>query len=75
MRPACSKDYEGVENLVKTLDLSENLLADLQQYNKARRDDVSILPFMPTSNGLSGNLYLLKFRNLPCWKTSDRVIS
>lgn len=42
MRPACTKDFDGVVALVKTLDQHEILLADLQQYNKARRDDVSI---------------------------------
>ncbi len=41
MREASTKDYADVEKLVKTLDLSENLLRDLKQFNKAKRDDVS----------------------------------
>ena len=41
VRKACSSDTAGVEKLVSVLELSENLLADFQQYNKARRDDVS----------------------------------
>ncbi|KAJ8309534.1 hypothetical protein KUTeg_014408 [Tegillarca granosa] len=39
VRPACSKDIEGVQKLVQTVDLHENLLADLKQFYKARRDD------------------------------------
>ncbi|XP_064599733.1 cilia- and flagella-associated protein 61-like [Liolophura sinensis] len=38
VRRACTADYEGVEKLVKTIDLHENLLKDLQQFNRARRD-------------------------------------
>ncbi|KAK7506894.1 hypothetical protein BaRGS_00001745 [Batillaria attramentaria] len=38
VRPACTSDYSSVEKLVKTIQLNENLLADLTQYNKARRD-------------------------------------
>ncbi|KAK2147282.1 hypothetical protein LSH36_561g01009 [Paralvinella palmiformis] len=38
VRQACSSDYQGVEKLVKSLELNDNLLNDLQQYNKARRD-------------------------------------
>lgn len=41
VREASTKDYADVEKLVKTLDLSENLLRDLKQFNKAKRDDVS----------------------------------
>ena len=41
VRPACSKDCAGVEELVCSLDMNENLLRDLKQFNKARRDDVS----------------------------------
>ena len=40
VRPACTKDYSGVETLVQTINLHENLLKDLSQYNKARRDEV-----------------------------------
>ena len=40
MRLACTGDFSGVETLVKTIDLNEKLLADLTQYNKARRDEV-----------------------------------
>ncbi|KAK3611320.1 hypothetical protein CHS0354_029969 [Potamilus streckersoni] len=39
VRPACTNDYSGVEKLVKNVDLHENLLKDLQQYNRARRDN------------------------------------
>ncbi|KAL3874225.1 hypothetical protein ACJMK2_037270 [Sinanodonta woodiana] len=39
VRPACTSDYSGVEELVKNIDLHENLLKDLQQYNRARRDN------------------------------------
>ena len=46
VRPACSKDYGGVEKLVCTLDMNENLLRDLKQYNKARRDNVSTCNFI-----------------------------
>lgn len=39
VRPACTSDFEGVKRLVKELDLHRNLLVDLTQFNKARRDD------------------------------------
>ena len=39
VRKACTSDVPRVENLVRTLDLNENLLADLKQFNRARRDD------------------------------------
>ena len=42
VRPACKKDYPGVEKLVQTIHLHENLLKDLSQYNKARRDEVGV---------------------------------
>lgn len=42
VRRACTADYEGVEKLVKTIDLHENLLNDLQEFNKARRDQVRV---------------------------------
>ena len=38
VRKACTSDYPNVEKLVRTLDLNENLLADMTQFNKARRD-------------------------------------
>ncbi|KAK7103337.1 cilia- and flagella-associated protein 61-like [Littorina saxatilis] len=38
VRPACSGDFAAVQNLVKNILLNENLLQDLTQYNKARRD-------------------------------------
>ena len=41
VRAARESDAGGVETLVSTLDLHENLLADLKQFNKARRDNVS----------------------------------
>lgn len=40
MRPACTKDTAGVENLVRSIHLNENILKDLHQFNKARRDEV-----------------------------------
>lgn len=40
VRPACTKDTAGVENLVRSIHLNENILKDLQQFNKARRDEV-----------------------------------
>ncbi|WAR18655.1 CFA61-like protein, partial [Mya arenaria] len=39
VRPAASKDCGGVEKLTKTIALHENLLKDLTQYVKAKRDD------------------------------------
>ena len=39
VRKACTSDVPRVENLVRTLDLNENLLADIKQFNRARRDD------------------------------------
>ena len=41
VRTACTKDYESVEKLVKTIQQHENLLQDLTAFNKARRDAVS----------------------------------
>lgn len=41
VRTACTSDYKDVESLVQTIDLHENLLADLAQFNKAKRDPVS----------------------------------
>ncbi|BFZ07341.1 hypothetical protein BsWGS_10380 [Bradybaena similaris] len=38
VRTACSSDYENVEKLVETINYKENLLTDLQQFNRARRD-------------------------------------
>ncbi|XP_064621787.1 cilia- and flagella-associated protein 61-like isoform X2 [Lineus longissimus] len=38
VRPACTKDLAGVEKLVQTIELHENLLDDLKQFNKMRRD-------------------------------------
>ena len=38
MRRACTSDTEAVTELVRTLDMNEHLLADMAQYNKARRD-------------------------------------
>lgn len=42
VRPACTKDVNGIEQLVKTIDQNDNLIKDIKQFNKARRDDVSI---------------------------------
>ena len=38
VRRACTSDTESVTELVKTLDMNEHLLADMAQYNRARRD-------------------------------------
>ena len=38
VRRACTSDTEAVTELVRTLDMNEHLLADMAQYNKARRD-------------------------------------
>ncbi|XP_025103771.1 cilia- and flagella-associated protein 61-like isoform X2 [Pomacea canaliculata] len=38
VKPARSEDYSSVETLVKNIQLNENLLADLTQYNIAGRD-------------------------------------
>ncbi|XP_076442739.1 cilia- and flagella-associated protein 61-like [Babylonia areolata] len=38
VRTACSKDYSSVEMLVKDIQLKNNLLQDLTQFNIARRD-------------------------------------
>lgn len=48
---AQKSDYDGVEKLTKSIDLHENLLKDLAQYNKARRDDdgTQIQAFVATS--------------------------
>ena len=40
MRKANVSDYDEVVNVVNSLDLHENLLSDLQRYNKYRRDQV-----------------------------------
>ena len=40
MRLARSSDLESVEKLVATVDLHENLIKDLEQYNSCRRDQV-----------------------------------
>lgn len=47
VRPAEVKDYGGVEKLTKTILLHDNLLKDVTQFNKAKRDDVrlSVSPF------------------------------
>ncbi|CAG2250100.1 Cilia- and flagella-associated protein 61 [Mytilus edulis] len=39
VRPVCSKDLKGIEELVKTINFNENLIKDIQQFNKARRDE------------------------------------
>ncbi|XP_053397247.1 cilia- and flagella-associated protein 61-like [Mercenaria mercenaria] len=51
VRPALKTDYDGVEKLTKTIDLHQNLLKDLAQYNKAKRDDegTEIQAFVATS--------------------------
>ncbi|KAL4238233.1 Cilia and flagella associated protein 61 [Mactra antiquata] len=51
VRLATPEDYSGVEKLTKTIDLHENLLKDLKQYNKAKRDDdgKQIQAFVSTS--------------------------
>ncbi|XP_012942608.1 cilia- and flagella-associated protein 61 [Aplysia californica] len=38
VRPACTSDLEAVEKLVTTIELKENILEDLKQFNAARRD-------------------------------------
>jgi len=43
VRPVCSKDLAGIEQLVKTIDLNENLIKDIKQFNKVRRDEVIII--------------------------------
>lgn len=40
VRDAVKADTPNVENLVSTLTMKDNLLADLQQYLAARRDRV-----------------------------------
>jgi hypothetical protein len=42
VRPVCSKDLAGIEQLVKTIDLNENLIKDIKQFHKVRRDEVII---------------------------------
>ncbi|CAG5133004.1 unnamed protein product, partial [Candidula unifasciata] len=42
VRTACSSDYEHVEKLVETINFKENLLADLQQFHRARRDPTGV---------------------------------
>lgn len=39
VRPVCTKDVSGIEQLVKTIDMNENLMKDIHQFNKARRDE------------------------------------
>ncbi|XP_048259860.1 cilia- and flagella-associated protein 61-like isoform X2 [Haliotis rufescens] len=39
VRVACSSDVRGVDMLVQTVDLHDNLLKDLKQFNMARRDE------------------------------------
>ena len=56
VRPACTSDFQGVETLVNTLDLHENLLQDLKQFNKTRRDDVSRL--VSVANYISVDLHV-----------------
>jgi len=41
VRPCRANDIPGVEQLVRSLALGAVLLADVQQYVRARRDDVS----------------------------------
>ena len=43
VRPVCSKDLAGIEQLVKTIDLNENLIKDIKQFNKVRRDEGIII--------------------------------
>ncbi|XP_076463469.1 cilia- and flagella-associated protein 61-like [Babylonia areolata] len=38
VRPACTSDMEAVGSLVQKIELQENIMQDLQQFNKARRD-------------------------------------
>ncbi|XP_038072321.1 cilia- and flagella-associated protein 61-like [Patiria miniata] len=38
VRPACTSDEQGVEELTQHIDNKDGLMADLRQYNKARRD-------------------------------------
>lgn len=45
VRLAQKSDYDGVEKLTKSIDLHDNLLKDLTQYNKAKRDDVRKITF------------------------------
>lgn len=42
VRPACTKDLGGIEKLTKSISLHDNLLKDIDLFNKARRDAVSI---------------------------------
>lgn len=39
VRSACTNDYDAVQHLVERLDMHENLLQDLRQFSRARRDD------------------------------------
>ncbi|KAL5009389.1 hypothetical protein ScPMuIL_014970, partial [Solemya velum] len=39
VRPVCTGDMMGIENLIQTVDLHENVIKDIKQYNKARRDE------------------------------------
>jgi len=41
VRSANKHDFAGIQNLVESLELSESLLTDVKQYNKAHRDEVS----------------------------------
>lgn len=42
VRDAVKADTEGIENLVDTLSHRDHLLADLEQYLAARRDQVTL---------------------------------
>ena len=46
MRPAGKADTNGIIKIVEKLHLQENLIKDLQQYNKAKRDDVINYEFL-----------------------------
>ncbi|XP_033640473.1 cilia- and flagella-associated protein 61-like [Asterias rubens] len=38
VRPACTTDEQGVQDLIQHVDNKEGLMTDLRQFNKARRD-------------------------------------
>ena len=42
VRPACTTDEQGVQDLIQHVDNKEGLMTDLRQFNKARRDPVRI---------------------------------
>ena len=62
MRKACTKDVEGVKKLVNTLDLNENLLKDLDEFNKARRDEdgTEIQAFVFCCNGQTVGVAIIR---------------